>query len=465
MMRGLAGHLARGGVIAAAGALAVGAFALAPAAAKPAPAVAKPATAGPLPGRVSTHPAAGTPALAPSGSTEQVRQLVQCGTTMFAVGRFTKISRNGTTYTRDNVFSFSAVAPYRITSWTPSTNGEVNSIAVARGCTHAYIGGSFTRVDGQPARNIAEINTRSNTMVSQWPHSANSMVNTLLLVPKKHLLVGGDFTTINGSAASRYYASLNPATGQNDGYLKLHLRGHYVYPGVHFNTTEVYNQQLSPDGRQVLAEGVFTSVQGQPRQQIFMLDLDGSHGDVSGWNSSEFNQQCNDGHPLYVKTATWSPDGSTVYVADTGKIPWNWNKKYPLTSLCDAAAAFPATQTGGLTHKWVNYTGCYTLLSVAAGPHAVYIGGHERYGDDANGCKFAGPGSFKAPGLGGLEPSNGALMLNSSHTAGRYSRARGLGADDMLLTGTGLWIASDNFDGSDTCGGVAGHSGICFLPY
>jgi hypothetical protein len=35
----------------------------------------------------------------------------------------------------------------------------------------------------------------------------------------------------------------------------------------------------------------------------------------------------------------------------------------------------------------------------------------------------------------------------------------------MLLTGAGLWIASDNFAGSNTCGGVAGHSGICFLPY
>ena len=56
-------------------------------------------------------------------------------------------------------------------------------------------------------------------------------------------------------------------------------------------------------------------------------------------------------------------------------------------------------------------------------------------------------------------------MLNSSHTAGLYSWARGLGADDMLLTGAGLWIASDNFDGSTNCGPVSGLAGICFLPY
>ena len=55
--------------------------------------------------------------------------------------------------------------------------------------------------------------------------------------------------------------------------------------------------------------------------------------------------------------------------------------------------------------------------------------------------------------------------MNSARSAGYYSRARGLGADDMLVTSAGLWIASDNFDGSDTCGGVSGHAGICFLPY
>ena len=51
-------------------------------------------------------------------------------------------------------------------------------------------------------------------------------------------------------------------------------------------------------------------------------------------------------------------------------------------------------------------------------------------------------------------------------------RARGLGADDMLVTSAGLWIASDNQNNADTCGTAAsgtgtvyGKSGICFLPY
>jgi hypothetical protein len=55
--------------------------------------------------------------------------------------------------------------------------------------------------------------------------------------------------------------------------------------------------------------------------------------------------------------------------------------------------------------------------------------------------------------------------VNSAGSAGYYSRDRGLGADDMLATSAGLWIASDNFDGSQMCGGVENLSGICFLPY
>src|SRR5215467_9721582 len=67
-------------------------------------------------GPVSPNPASGTPHLRLKTSLDNViRQIVQCGNTMYAVGGFTKILWNGATYTRHNVFSFQATAPYRIT--------------------------------------------------------------------------------------------------------------------------------------------------------------------------------------------------------------------------------------------------------------------------------------------------------------------------------------------------------------
>jgi hypothetical protein len=413
-------------------------------------------------GGVSSIPASGTPRLAPTRGTEQVRQIAECGGTMYAVGTFSAIEWGGKTYPRRNAFSFSATSPYRITSWNPDANGEVNSIALAPDCRDAWLGGSFTKVAGTSVGHIAKVGTATGSVVTGWAHDASKPVDTVLYTPNGHVLVGGEFTTINGSGR-KYYASLNPATGRDDGYLNLNIAGKYVYPGAAPNSTQAYNQQLSPDGRRVLVEGVFTSVQGQSRQQIFMLSLGASHGDVSGWNSAEFSQHCADAHPFYIKGAAWSPDQSTVYIATTGEHPDNWSGSFPLTGLCDVAAAFPSTPVGGLTPKWVNYTGCDSLYAAAADPSTLYVGGHERWADNPRGCNRAGRGAVPAPGMGGFTPG-GTLLKNAGGTAGRYSRARGLGADDMLRTSAGLWIASDNFESSTTCGGVTGHAGICFLP-
>ena len=89
------------------------------------------------------------------------------------------------------------------------------------------------------------------------------------------MLAGGYFTSINGSSANPYFTSLNTTTGRDDGFLHLSISGNYQFPGVSSNGTRVYNQQLSHGGTLDLVEGDFTSVGGQPRQQIFMLNLSG----------------------------------------------------------------------------------------------------------------------------------------------------------------------------------------------
>jgi hypothetical protein len=414
-------------------------------------ATAAPAAAASIPGPVSAHPAAGTPQLAPTGSTEQVRQLVQCGGTMYAVGRFTSISHGGTVYPRDNIFSFSATSPFAVTSWNPGANGRVNSIAFnGSNCATAYIGGDFTSVHGTAASHIAEISTITGAVVPGFAHSANGKVETLA-VSNGHVLAGGYFTSVNGGK-DRFMASLNATTGNDDGYLHLNISGSYQYPNVSGNGTRIYNQQISHGGTLDLVEGDFTSVGGLPRQQIFMLSLGAASAAVTGWTSSEFNQHCWKTEPFYVRAASWSPSDSVVYVGTTGYKLADGSGK----GLCDAAAAFPAAQAP-VSHTWLNYTGCDSLYSTAADDGAAYFGGHERWADNPKGCDKAGPGAISAPGMVGLSPANGAVVWNPT-------RARGLGADDMLRTAAGLWIASDNFKGSSQCGGVSGHAGICFMP-
>jgi hypothetical protein len=413
---------------------------------------------------VSPTPASGTPQLVKRvGVTNQVRQLVECDGTMYAVGIIDTIEQGTTRYPRNNVFSFSATAPFRVTPWKPDVNGEVNTIAFAGGnCSQAYLGGQFTSINGTAVQNIAEVSTSTGAVDTSFDSDANNVVDTI--VPSgNHLLTGGYFTAINGSSRA-YYASLSPVTGKDDGYITLTISGTYQYPHVHYNTTNIYNQQLSNDGSKLLVEGVFTSVGGQPRQQIFMLDLGTKHATLGAWTSPDFDAWCAPKHPYWIKAAAWSPDDRTIYTATTGEFPDGWNHTYPLTGLCDTVAAFPATAQA-VSPEWVNYTGCDSFYSVAADASTVYVGGHERWADNQNGCNHAGPGAIPSPGMGGFTATGGSLLLNSQGTAGLYSRGRGLGADDMLLTSAGLWIADDNFDNISMCGGVEGHAGICFLPY
>src|SRR5215469_5773546 len=197
------------------GALAVGVTALA--------AVASPASGAPLAapsGAVSPTPASGTPALKPTTGNENIRQIVECpGTnTMYAVGNFSQITWNGTTYPRNNIFSFSAKAPYTMSTWNPGTNGIVDSIALSSDCSEAYIGGAFNQVDGTSANDIAEVSTSTGAVNQSFAHDASAEVFTLLLTPNGHLLAGGNFKIMNGNRTSPYYISLNPTTGKNDGY-------------------------------------------------------------------------------------------------------------------------------------------------------------------------------------------------------------------------------------------------------
>jgi hypothetical protein len=432
-------------------------------------------------GPVSPTPVAGTPALVPTGTTETIRQVAECGGTMYAVGTFTSISGSKGTFTRNNIFSFSETAPFTVTSWDPNVNGTVNTIAFNNGnCAGAYIGGQFTAVGGTAVKNIAEIDTTTGAVVPTFKHNASGQVETILAV-NGHLLTGGFFKGINNSTTAPYYASLSPATGKNDGFLNLGISGHITFPGVKANSTEVFNQQLSHDGSLVLVEGDFTSVGGQNRRQIFMIDVSGATAAVTGWTSPEFDGSdpnanlnpndkyfnCGASHPFYIHAAAWSPDDSEIYIADTGVKPILWDgTTFPLPGLCDAAAAFPSTHSRVFA-DWIAYDGCDSLYSAAADSSAVYVAGHNRWFNNQNACNKKGPGAINAPGLAGLTPGagGGSLIRNSAGTAGLYSRSRGHGADDMLLTSAGLWIASDNFGGGTQCGGVSGFAGLCFLPY
>ncbi len=404
-------------------------------------------------------PASFTPQLATSGtdgSVEQIRHLDQCGNTMYAVGRFTEIKRYSTVVTRNNAFSFSASTGV-ISSWNPNVNGRVDTVALSPDCSTAYLGGTFSSIGGTAVKNIAAVSTSTGAVIPTFAHSAGGRVATLAITGD-HLLAGGYFKSINNSAKP-YMASLSLATGRDDGYLpNLNISGNY--PG-RSNATRIYNQQISHDGTRDLVEGDFLTVGGHALRQAFILDL-GTTPTVSNWKANDFDTDCASVEPFYAQDGAWSPDDSHVYFGTTGYRPAT-GVTIPQTGPCDAALGFTTAPTPQ-NALWINYTGCDSLYSAEADGSTAYFGGHERWSSNPLGCDRLGTGGIVAPGMEGLNPTTGALTYNPT-------RGRGLGADDMLITSAGLWIASDNQANTDACGKTSagkpahGHKGLCLLPY
>jgi hypothetical protein len=417
---------------------------------------------------VSTTSAA-TPELGTSGtdgSIETVRQIVQCGTTMYAVGLFSRVEQPNSenALTRNNAFAFRATAPHTITAWNPNVNGRVDTVACGTDSTYVLIGGTFTRVNGTAVRNIAKVNTTTGAAMP-FSFQPNNRVAHIEVVTDaggvRHALVGGYFT---GLLDSR-----NPVTGADDGYGTPAITGTYSgnYTDPDFpaagHARRIWNMTVSPDGRAVLMSGVFNRVGGDRHEQLFRLNLTAGSATVSDWTPRELFTPCFTRQPYYAQDAAWSPDMTRIYTATTGLrtyaeqlIPAG-DRPQQRSGPCDAVISYPATETAFDGHQWINYTGCDSLYSVAADASTVFAGGHQRWVSNGNACDRAGAGSFPASGLSHMSSTTGARQAGAT-------RGRGLGAVDLLRTSAGLWIGSDNQANTASCGGSSQRMGICFLP-
>jgi hypothetical protein len=400
------------------------------------------------------------------GTIEVVRQLTQCGDVMYAVGTFTQVRNPNTNapIARNNAFAFLASRPYTVTAWNPNVNGSVDTAACAPD-GNILLGGSFTTVGGVATRNLAKVNPTTGAQVAFGLHPAGRVAHMEVVRDQGnvlHLLVGG--------YAAPFLRSLDPVTGANQTYLpaNLAITGTYQYTDVAPHTTRIYNMSVFPAPYQpgsdtvnpaVLMTGVFTSVGGQHHEQVFRLNLTPGTATVSGWSPSELYAHCVARQPFYAQDAAWSSDGTQIFVVTTGFHVNTEQRPVPQHRVgpCDAAIAYPTTEAEFAGHTWINYTGCDSLYAVATDASTVFIGGHQRWISNGEGCDRQGPGGRAQPGLGELTPTTGVAQTGPS-------RGRGLGAGDLLRTSAGLWIASDNQANTATCGTASARMGICFLP-
>src|SRR5258708_3345747 len=128
------------------------------------------------------------------------------------------------------------------------------------------VAGAFTSIQGVPRGGIARLNTNGllDTSFLNGLAGANNFVWTVALQTDGNLLIGGFFSTVNGTSR-KCIARLNPDGSLDNSF----LNGEAGANGA------VYAVALQTGGK-VLIAGNFTSVNGTNRNYIARLNSDGS---------------------------------------------------------------------------------------------------------------------------------------------------------------------------------------------
>jgi len=214
--------------------------------------------------QAATVAVAATPSHTPDSVTFDgtVRATAYFGPTIFVAGDFQNAIVHGKKYPRSRLAAIDATSGY-LYAWVPSANGEVWALTADAATNTVYIGGAFSKVNGQPRRglarldfsgnllgfnhsvtgtptalstgygrvfvggafsaidgvgrsNIAAFSLTTDALDPSWLATANGWVRSLV-VSGSRLYVGGQFHNVNRVAGTARLAALNPVSGAWDG--------------------------------------------------------------------------------------------------------------------------------------------------------------------------------------------------------------------------------------------------------
>ncbi|MEU1759520.1 malectin domain-containing carbohydrate-binding protein [Micromonospora sp. NPDC005223] len=380
---------------------------------------------------VHTVPSAASPDVQ-DGSVDAIHD---AGTKIIAGGSFTRVQNRNSDVDipRDYLLAFDKDTGQVDTAFAPTLDNEVTAVVAGPTAGTVFVAGKFNTVNGVTRRKVALLDVATGAVVTSFaPPAFNGLVKDIALVGNR-LLVGGIFTTAGNPNPRGGLASLNATTGAVDGYLTTTLTENHNWNGVSGAKAGVGAEKLavSPDGTQLVVIGNFKKADGVLRDQIVKIDL-GAAATVADWNTDRYTPRCKwQSFDSYVRDVAFSPDNSYFVVVTTGA-PYSG-------TLCDTAARWEAGATGsGLQPTWVDYSGGDTFLSVGISEQAVYVGGHLRWLNNTAGTDNARAGAVGRASIAALDPVNG---LPLSWNPGRHPR--GIGASEMLVTESGLWIGGD----------------------
>ncbi|WFE27044.1 hypothetical protein O7623_27935 [Solwaraspora sp. WMMD791] len=350
----------------------------------------------PVPGSaslVSTNPADHTP----HARNGEVRAFAEIGGVIFVGGTFTEVRpvSSATWEARPYLFAYQRSTGALVAGFQPVLDGAVNTLAVTP-AGELIVGGVFRNVNGEARRNLVALDPATGATVPGWEGRSDGGVVRDMDVSGDWLYIGGAFNWVNGTAHAGV-ARLDVTTGAIDPTFDVDIA-----VGRHEVAPYVWTLDVSPDGATLVFGGNFREVEGQPREQLAMVDLTGTPTLVD-WNSNHrFSPGCSSrSFTHYVQDISFAEDSSFFVVGTNGGTGWP-------VAYCDALVRFETASRGtNLDGTWLNFTGNDTITSVVVHDGIAYTGGHFRWLNNPNRSDNAGNGAIDRLGIGAVSVATG----------------------------------------------------------
>lgn len=223
------------------------------------------------------------------------------GNKVYAGGEFTRArpagAPAGTNETpRANLLAYDLTTGVLDTSFAPNVEGRVLAAAVSPDGKRLYIGGGFTKVNGQDRYRLAAFDTATGQLISSWTPGTNTIVQGIVATDTT-VYVTGEFTNINNTARTGV-AALSASTGAVLDF-NPQLAGGYGVRAV----------VVSPDKSKVVIGGSFTSTNGSTNPGRGMAALDAVTGQSLPWAINSVIRNGGTGASIYALAS----DGDSVY--------------------------------------------------------------------------------------------------------------------------------------------------------
>ncbi|MBG0738333.1 PKD domain-containing protein [Paeniglutamicibacter antarcticus] len=177
------------------------------------------------------------------------------GDVVYVAGKFTTArpagaAANSQTVTRNNILAYNLRTGVLINSFTPNLNGQALTITAAPDGSRIYAGGDFTSVNGTSRLRAVALNPATGAVVSSFNPRMGGSVRAIVAT-NDTVYLGGNFSSVGSSSRSRL-----AAVRASDGSLLA------WNPNANAMVNAL---ALGPDASQVVVGGAFTTLNGSNR--------------------------------------------------------------------------------------------------------------------------------------------------------------------------------------------------------